>query len=947
MSLLKSPFILYAVISVFVTVEGATLNNKVLVHGGFDDFSKGQFDNGGGNLYVNANGVIETIHRWDVNNDGYTDIMFANSEEHGERGPTRVFSVDPKKERDWEYQDLSGLSGYSSKVVDLDKDGYNDLVVANADNGINSEIDSYIYWGGPEGPEAERTDLPTIGAYDVAVIDINRDGSLDLVFPSSWKDRHNIANPILAHVYLSNKDRQFTDATEQYKIVCIGTMGIATGDLNSDGYTDLVLANKRHIYDKHTDSFIYWGNEESFETENPLRLPTNDAENVLIADLNDDTFEDIIFSGNSEGRIFWNDDGNFSAESYTIIKNERDNSAKEQHLGSGAITGRKVAHCAAADIHGSGDNNLIVATASGVEIRSSSDVEKVETLIPLTNLSRVSAGDLNDDGWLDLIVSRSNDGYTSDTESAIFWNRGGKFSIEEASWVPSGKPIGNTHGDLNNDGVPEVIFNSFGSGRINGTDSFIYLGNGEGDYSVNRRIDLPRHETYDSCMVDLNLDGFTDVILAGCDLDFSRIFYGSQDGPSASEYVDIDNINSTVTSIDVADLNRDGYLDFITNGVVYDTKPETLNKSSTIFYGSSDGFSTARSERIANYGFGIHLADINRDGFIDALFSDKRHYIQVYIGNKNGYSQDKTLQIPCPIPGRINSADLNDDGWLDLIISQSSHRVRREENFTVMYSNEGEYSLENAQTFKQGISVIDTAVADFNRDGHLDLLASAYSSPTTRVIPATLHWGNGQNLDLEHTVEFPANSSAGVTAMDFNHDGWLDIAIANHRDEASHKTLSFIYWNGAEGFSPLDPDRITPLPAAGPHGMTCRDFGNGYTRKPEESYLSPPFKINKNTPNIIHWDAEVPTPTRLIFQLRSASTKEQLIDTPWRGPNGTGSYYEKSGQKISGIDAVDAEWFQYKATLVSPHGCKSPKLREVRFDLNTFSNHARKKNNFI
>ncbi len=148
MSLLKSPFILYAVISVFVTVEGATLNNKVLVHGGFDDFSKGQFDNGGGNLYVNANGVIETIHRWDVNNDGYTDIMFANSEEHGERGPTRVFSVDPKKERDWEYQDLSGLSGYSSKVVDLDKDGYNDLVVANADNGINSEIDSYIYWGG-------------------------------------------------------------------------------------------------------------------------------------------------------------------------------------------------------------------------------------------------------------------------------------------------------------------------------------------------------------------------------------------------------------------------------------------------------------------------------------------------------------------------------------------------------------------------------------------------------------------------------------------------------------------------------------------------------------------------------------------------------------------------------------------------------------------------------
>ena len=47
MSLLKSPFILYVVISVFVTVEGATLNNKVLVHGGFDDFSMGQEGQGG------------------------------------------------------------------------------------------------------------------------------------------------------------------------------------------------------------------------------------------------------------------------------------------------------------------------------------------------------------------------------------------------------------------------------------------------------------------------------------------------------------------------------------------------------------------------------------------------------------------------------------------------------------------------------------------------------------------------------------------------------------------------------------------------------------------------------------------------------------------------------------------------------------------------------------
>ncbi|MBT3276207.1 MAG: hypothetical protein HN368_23875, partial [Spirochaetales bacterium] len=49
---------------------------------GFEDFSKGTFVNGGDNLYVNANGVMELIHRFDLNNDGEVDIVISNT--HGE-----------------------------------------------------------------------------------------------------------------------------------------------------------------------------------------------------------------------------------------------------------------------------------------------------------------------------------------------------------------------------------------------------------------------------------------------------------------------------------------------------------------------------------------------------------------------------------------------------------------------------------------------------------------------------------------------------------------------------------------------------------------------------------------------------------------------------------------------------------------------------------------------
>ena len=43
----------------------------VWVHRGFHKFSEGQFGNGGANIYVNANGAIEMINSYDVNNDSY------------------------------------------------------------------------------------------------------------------------------------------------------------------------------------------------------------------------------------------------------------------------------------------------------------------------------------------------------------------------------------------------------------------------------------------------------------------------------------------------------------------------------------------------------------------------------------------------------------------------------------------------------------------------------------------------------------------------------------------------------------------------------------------------------------------------------------------------------------------------------------------------------------
>ena len=74
---------------------------QVWVHNGFEGFSKGQFDNAGGNLYVNADGVIEMINNLDVNSDGYVDLVLANSHDRIERGPTWAYSTDQGPGENW------------------------------------------------------------------------------------------------------------------------------------------------------------------------------------------------------------------------------------------------------------------------------------------------------------------------------------------------------------------------------------------------------------------------------------------------------------------------------------------------------------------------------------------------------------------------------------------------------------------------------------------------------------------------------------------------------------------------------------------------------------------------------------------------------------------------------------------------------------------------------
>ena len=388
------------------------------VHRGFEDFARGQFDAGGTNLYVNAQGIIETIHRTDIDSDGHVDIVLPNTHGYIERGPTWIYKLAKEQGKDWPKQELPNDSGWMSRILDLDGDGYNDLLVVNGENGVTSELPSYIYWGGPEGLTGQRTELPTVGAYDVAVLDINGDGRLDLIFSSAWVDHHCPGEPRPLPVYVQTKPREFENQSQRYGLIGIGSTSVACADLNGDGRLDLVVGNYRDEFQYDIDSFIYWGTDDGFDTAAPQRLPGHYVQQVLLADLNGDGRKEIIFCGGNQVWIYWNERGRFGPDNRLIIEAK----GFSTMFCAGAIRAE------VADVDGDGQNELILATEQGIEIRSASDLRTVQTFLALPYTSWVSAADLDGDGKPELIASKYDNRITYETDSAIFSNGPDGFS---------------------------------------------------------------------------------------------------------------------------------------------------------------------------------------------------------------------------------------------------------------------------------------------------------------------------------------------------------------------------------------------------------------------------------------------------------------------------------------------------------------------------------------
>jgi hypothetical protein len=133
----------------------------------------------------------------------------------------------------------SGMVASGTVTVDLDGDGYPDVIVAydnaKADHANPSAAAAnaiYIWYGKSDGSFSVPVVMtPSRNFYELAVADMNGDGRPDLVMSDGF----------VVSVQDNLGGRAF--GPEQHFLAGMGINSISTGDLNKDGEIDLVIAN--------------------------------------------------------------------------------------------------------------------------------------------------------------------------------------------------------------------------------------------------------------------------------------------------------------------------------------------------------------------------------------------------------------------------------------------------------------------------------------------------------------------------------------------------------------------------------------------------------------------------------------------------------------------------------------------------------------------------------
>ena len=217
----------------------------------------------------------------------------------------------------------------------------------------------------------------------------------------------------------------------------------------------------------------------------------------------------------------------------------------------------------------------------------------------------------------------------------------------------------------------------------------------------------------------------------------------------------------------MGDFNRDGKLDLaVTNNC-----SNCDNGTVSILLGNGDGTFTAGTSFNADENpTQVITADFNGDGDLDlAIANYGSNIIRVALGKGDGTFNLVPDLVVGSNPTSLVSGDFNGDGIPDLAVTNSGDGTVE----ILLGNGNGTFAPASVQPVTHMVSPQFITAGDFNHDGKLDLAIADGGS-----LSLTVLLGNGDGtFSLANSQPSSSQNSTFVSTADFNGDGSLDLAV--------------------------------------------------------------------------------------------------------------------------------------------------------------------------